>query len=72
MFYRYKLRDFHEFSTGSHTVVLTEVNSPHDFVCRLQDSTYEYYQDKLSEVYEESKEVLTDPKQGMQEFSLLM
>ncbi|KAL4236389.1 Tudor domain [Mactra antiquata] len=64
--YGYNLRDLsiNDPTVSSHNVMITSINSPLDFWCRLQDSTYSFYQDKLQEDYSKEKETLTDIKQG--------
>jgi len=60
------MRDLSEPSEFSHNVVITLVNSPADFWCRLQDNVYDFYQDNLQESYKENKQQLTVFKEGKQ------
>ncbi|XP_045158547.2 uncharacterized protein LOC123524421 isoform X3 [Mercenaria mercenaria] len=64
--YGYKLRDLAEAdpTISSHNVLVTSISSPVDFWCRLQDNSYDFYQDKLQEIYCENREQLTDISKG--------
>ncbi|XP_052256501.1 uncharacterized protein LOC127861849 isoform X4 [Dreissena polymorpha] len=51
-------------TVGSHDIVITMVTHPGSFWCRLDDSTYFFYQDQLQESYKESKKQLLDLNEG--------
>jgi hypothetical protein len=50
---------------STHNVLVTSITSLDEFWCRLQDNSYEFYQDKLQESYSDNREQLVDICKGM-------
>lgn len=50
---------------STHNVLITSITNLNEFWCRLQDNSYEFYQDKLQESYSNNKDQLSDISKGI-------